>query len=138
MLLHHEITIDLINPGPVPRVHVKQGDAMSRNIRITLLADGQPWPIPYGATAVVRYHAHDPNTMTDTWGTFDKLEDGETAYVYAHNLFEIMPTAALMANPGLVTMDVVLFHKDYSLATFDFEIYVNPAPAKYQGGNAEV
>ena len=34
MLLNHDITIDLTNPGPVPRLHVKQGDAMSRNIRI--------------------------------------------------------------------------------------------------------
>ena len=128
MLLNHDINIDLIHPGQTPRVHVKQGDALSRNIRIFLFADGEPWAIPDGATAVIRYRAHDPVTMTDTVGIFDTLEDGGEAYVYADNLFELMPTGPMMATPGLITLDVLLQDRDQKLATFDFEIYVNRAP----------
>ena len=128
MLLNHDITIDLLEPGPNPRVHVKQGDTYSRNIRIALMSNGEPWLIPDGAEAVIRYRAHDPETLTDAQGIFDLLEDGTYAYIYADNLFEVMPPNALMANPGLITMDVVLLFEDRTLATFDFEIYVNRAP----------
>ena len=128
MLIHHDITIDILEPGPTPRIQVKQGDSYSRNIRIALTENGQPWPIPDGAEAVIRYRAHDPETLTDTSGIFDLLEDGTYAYIYGDNLFELMPTNALMANPGLVTLDVVFLFEDRTLATFDFEIYVNRAP----------
>ena len=128
MLIHHDITIDILEPGPTPRIQVKQGDSYSRNIRIALTEKGQPWPIPDGAEAVIRYRAHDPETLTDTSGIFDLLEDGTYAYIYGDNLFELMPTNALMANPGLVTLDVVFLFEGSTLATFDFEIYVNRAP----------
>lgn len=128
MLLDHDINIDVVVPGPVPRIHVKQGDALSRNIRIYLFANGEPWPIPDGATAVIRYHAHDPETLTDTVGIFDTLEDGELAYIYAENIFEVIPATAMLASPGLVTMDVVFLYRDQVLSTFDMEIYVERAP----------
>ena len=38
-----------------------------------------------------------------------------------------MPTGEMLANPGLVTVDIVLMHKKRALATFDFEFYVNRA-----------
>ncbi len=128
MLINHDITLDIVNPGPTPRIQVKQGDSYSRNIRIALTENGEPWMIPDGAEAVIRYRAHDPETLTDTSGIFDLLEDGTYAYIYGDNLFEIMPTNALMANPGLITLDVVFLYRDHTLATFDFEIYVNRAP----------
>lgn len=128
MLINHDITIDILEPGTTPRIHVKQGDCYCRNIRIALTEKGQPWPIPDGAEAVIRYRAHDPETLTDSSGIFDLLEDGTYAYIYGDNLFELMPTNALMANPGLITLDVVFLFEDRSLATFDFEIYVNRAP----------
>lgn len=129
MLLNHDINIDLVKPGETPRIHVKQGDTLSRNIRVFLFADGEAWPIPDGATAVIRYHAHDPETLTDSCGIFDTLEDGGIAYIYAENIFEVMPTAAMMAMPGLITLDVLLQYEDQKLGTFNFEIYVNRAPA---------
>ena len=128
MLINHDITLDILTPGPTPRIQVKQGDSFSRNIRIALTENGQPWLIPDGAEAVIRYRAHDPETLTDTSGIFDLLEDGTCAYIYGDNIFEIMPANALMAVPGLVTLDVVFLYGDRTLATFDFEIYVNRAP----------
>lgn len=128
MLVNHDIEIDLANPGPTPRIQIKQGDAYSRNIRITLLENGQPWPIPQDCRAVFRYHAHDPETMTDVQGAFDLLEDGTVAYLFAENQLELMPANAVMAIGGLVTMDVVLVLNDWSLASFNFEIYVNRPP----------
>lgn len=128
MLIDHDIDIDMINPGTIPRVHVKQGDAMSRNIRINLYANGEPWLIPDGATAVIRYHIHDPEGLTDTQGIFDTLEDGELAYIYGENIFELMPTAAMMATGGLVIMDIMLLYEGRTLSTFNFEMYVDRAP----------
>ena len=37
MLINHDITLDIVNPGPTPRIQVKQGDTYSRNIRIAAL-----------------------------------------------------------------------------------------------------
>ena len=129
MLLNHDIQIDLTNPGPVPRVHVKQGDTLSRNVRIYLYANGEPWPIPDGAAVRIRYNIRDSLSMQERRGSFDTLEDGSPAYIYGENLLEIMPTTELMSLPGLATLDVVLICENQSLATFDFEIYVNRAPA---------
>ena len=128
MLINHDITLDIVNPGPTPRIQVKQGDTYSRNIRIALTENGKPWTIPNKAQAVVRYRTHDPETLADTSGIFDLLEDGTYAYIFGDNLFELMPANAMMATPGLVTLDVAFLEKDHVLATFDFEIYVNRAP----------
>ena len=128
MLVNHDITIDLANPGSTPRVTIKEGDTYSRNIRITLLENGQPWKIPGMASAVIRYHCYDPNTQQEAKGAFDVLEDGLLAYLIADNVIEIMPANAVMALRGLVTMDVVLVMDDWALATFNFELYVSRPP----------
>jgi len=128
MLINHDIILDITDPGPTPRIQLKQGDSYSRNIRIALTENGEPWLIPDGAEAVIRYRAHDPESLTDTSGIFDLLEDGTYAYIYGDNLFELMPTNALTAVPGLITLDVVFLFEGAALATFDFEIYVNRAP----------
>lgn len=128
MYITHDIEIDLVHPGTTPRVYVKQGDVMSRNVRITLYENGQPWLIPENATAVIRYHAYDPEGLTDATGIFDLLEDGSLSYVFSGNSFEVMPTAAMLAKAGVVTVDVVLLYEGRSLAMFDFEFYVNHGP----------
>ena len=128
MLVNHDITIDLTNPGPAPRVHVKQGDAYSRNIRIHLLENGQPWLIPDTCTALIRYRAYDPETQTEAQGAFDLLEDGLIAYMIADNMIELMPANAVMALRGLVTMDVLLLQDDWRLATFNFEMFLDLPP----------
>lgn len=129
MYINHDITIDLTAPTAPSRVQVKQGEVLSRNLRIFLLQNGETWTIPDEATAVIRYHSYDPETQTRRTGIFDTLENGELAYVFWENCFEVMAPAALLAYPGLITLDVVLQFDNRTLATFDFEIYVNRAVA---------
>ena len=128
MFVSHDIDMELTAPGTVPRIHVKQGDAYSRNIRIRLLENGEPWQIPDGCTALIRYHAYDPKTQTEAQGAYDLLEDGTVAYMMADNLIELMPANAVMALRGLVTMDVVLQQADWVLATFNFEMLIDLPP----------
>lgn len=130
MYINHDITIDLVNPGTPGRVYMKQGEVMSRNVRLFLQENGENWMIPEEAQAVIRYHAYDPDTQTRRTGAFDMLENGDLSYVFSENCFELMPPAALLALPGLVTLDVVLLYDDRTLTTFDFEIYVNRAAAE--------
>ncbi len=129
MYINHDISIDMVNPGTPPRVYVKQGDVLSRNVRIRLYANGEPWMIPVDALAAIRYRFYDPETQTQSTGIYDAMEDESMAYVFTGNEFELMPTRAMLAKPGLVTVDVVLLYEGRSLATFDFEFYVNRAVA---------
>ena len=129
MYINHDISIDMVNSGTPPRVYVKQGDVMSRNVRIRLFADGEPWEIPLDAQVVIRYRVYDPETQTQSTGIFDTVEDESPAYIFEGNEIEVMPTGAMLAKPGLVTVDVAFFFEGRQLSTFDFEFYVNRAAA---------
>lgn len=125
MFVTHEIAIDLVNPGTPPRLQMKQGDALSRIVRVDLLQNGEAWAIPGMAQAVIRYHCYDPETQTRITGSFSELENGDLSYTIYDNHFEFIPDAVMLANPGLVTVDILLQFSGRVLATFDFEIYVN-------------
>lgn len=127
MYINHDITIDLVNPTTPTRLQMKQGDVLSRNVRIYLLENGAPWNIPEMAQALIRYHCYDLETQTRITGMFDELENGDLSYAIYDNCFEVMPDAAMLAHPGLLTVDILLQYDGRSLATFDFEIYVNRA-----------
>lgn len=135
MIITHEISIDLVNPDTTPRIYVKQGDAMSRNVLINLYANGTAWNVAAGTSVVIRYCARDADGLTVTHGLYDTMEDGSRAYIFSGNALEIMPISDMMAHPGLVTVDVLLAKGEKKLATFNFEIYVNRAPA--EGSDAE-
>lgn len=136
MIVTHPIDIDLIHPDATPpRIQVKQGDVMTRNVRLKLYADGTAWSIDPDAEAVIRYCAHDAEGQTLTHGIYDTMEDGSPAWIITGNILEVMPISDMMARPGLVTVDVLLVKGAKMLATFSFEIYVNRAAA--EGTEAE-
>ena len=128
MVVTYSIDIDLVNPGETRRIHVKQGDAGSRCIDIHLLENGEIWKIGKTTTAVIRYCAQDPANMATNHGLYDTLEDGSPAYMVAGNIISIVPLREMTANPGLVTVDVLLADGEKKVATFDFEMYVHRAP----------
>ena len=128
MLITHEIDIDLVKRESSPRIQVKQGDVMSRNIQIHLYANGKPWNVPSDASVVIRYCAWDTEGAKCTHGMYDTMEDGSPAWLIFGNDLEIMPLGEMMAHPGLVTVDVLLASGAKKLATFDFSICVNPGP----------
>lgn len=129
MTITHEITLDLMNQEYTPRIQAKQGEAFTRKVAITLLADGEPWVPPHGTPAVIRYHAHDAENGRDTTGIYDTLPDGKTAWVVSENVITLTLIPRMLASYGIVRVDVAFFAEEAVLATANFEIYVNQSPA---------
>ena len=128
MVVNYDIDIDLVNPGATHRIHVKQGDVMSRCIYINLLENGEAWKVNRTVKAVIRYCAQSPDGMVIDHGLYDTLEDGSPAYVLVANTLAITPIGEMTAHPGLVTVDVLLAEGEKMVSTFNFELYVHPAP----------
>lgn len=127
-MITHNISLDMLEPGIPPRIQVKQGDSMSRNVRITLLAGGEPWPVPEGAEPLIRYFAQDPESGEPIRGLYDTLPTGDPAWSYEENRLDILTVPQMFAVPGIVQTDVALRVDADTIATFNFEFYVNQAP----------
>ena len=128
MMLHHNFTLDLLQPGTPHRIPVKQGDTLTHSLDILLTANGEPWIFPADTTPVLRWHASDPGSGKYARGIYDTLPDGVHAWTTAENLLNIITVPQMFALPGLVRADVLLIQGEKTLATFNFEFYVNPAP----------
>lgn len=126
MLITHEIHMDLVKREALPRIHVKQGDVLSRNLQLRLYVNGKAWTVPGDVSVVIRYRGWDPESLTCTHGMYENLPDGTPAAMFSGNVLEILPSEEMLAHPGLVTVDVLLARGEKKLATFDFEICVNP------------
>ena len=129
MTITHEITLDLVSQERPPRIQAKQGEAFTRQVAITLLANGEPWVPPHGTPAVIRYHAHDADKGADTSGIYDTLPDGRTAWTVSENVITLTLIPQMLAAYGIVRVDVAFYAGDAVLATANFDIYVNQAPA---------
>lgn len=129
MMITHNLTLDLLKPAISERIHVKQGDTLSHSLRILLCENGAAWPIPAEASPVVRWFAFDPDSGESARGIYDTLPDGTHAWTFAENQLDILTVPGMFALPGVVQADVVLISGEKTLATFNFEFYVNRAPA---------
>ena len=128
MVIKYEIDMELAEPGPVQRITAKQGDVMSRSIYIKLLAHGESFSVDRTTQAVIRYRVQNADGQMIDHGMYDTLEDGNAAYLIVGNILAITPNAAMTAQPGLVTVDVLLAEGAKKMATFSFELEVLPAP----------
>lgn len=128
MMITHNLSLDMMNPGSPARIQVKQGDTLTHSLRILLYADGEAWPIPEEATPVVRWFACDPGSGESARGIYDTLPDGVHAWNYTENQLDLLTVPHMFALAGIVQMDVVFVAGEKTLATFNFEFYVNPAP----------
>ncbi len=129
MTITHNISLDMARPEAPERFSVKQGDSYSRAVQISLFCDGEPWPIPGDVTPLIRWFACDPDSGATGTGIYDTLPSGNHAWNYTENQLDIILTPEMTALPGLVQADVALVMENRTLATFNFEFYVNPAPA---------
>ena len=127
MHIAHKLSLDLTEKAAPARIQVKQGDTLSRSLEISLFAGGEPWPIPAGVVPLIRWAVSDPGTGQTASGIYDTLPSGGPAWNYAENQLDLIPVPQMFALPGLVRCDVMLTQGEKTLATFDFEIYVNRA-----------
>jgi len=128
MMIHHNITLDLVEPVQQPRILVKQGDTLTHSLRITLTEAGVPWLPPADAAPVLRWFALDPGSGESARGIYDTLPDGVHAWVLAENQLDFVIAPQLLALPGIVQGDIAFIQGEKTLATFNFEFYVNPVP----------
>ena len=129
MFMNHKFSLDMLDPGTPHRMAVKQGDALTHSLEITLFAGGEPWQIPAGVTPMVRWFACDPDTGESARGIFDTLPQGGNAWNYTANQLDLVLVPQMFAMPGLVQTDVALIAEEKVLATFNFEFYVHRAPS---------
>ena len=133
MVVNYTIDIDLVNPGPTHRIHVKQGDVKSRCVYINLLENGEAWKVNRTVQAVIRYRAQSMDGAIMDHGMYDTLEDGSAAYLLVGNVLSITPNRQMTANAGLVTVDVLLAEGEKMVSTFHFELEVHPSLAVEAG-----
>lgn len=121
----YTINADLKRIGTRQAIYAKQGDACSRKIKISLYSDGNPWTIPAGATAIVRFRKEDGRG-----GIYDKLGDGATAYEIGGTRGDITITLApeALTCPGNVLVDVALISGADVIGVFNVVVYVEAAP----------
>lgn len=123
MNMIHKIALDLMQQE-MPRIQVRQGDAYSRTVEITLTAEGKTWSVPGDARVLIRFRAHDTVTGASAEGIYDTLED-QPAWSAAGNVLTVRLAPQMLAEQGLVQADLVFLQGDAVLATGMFEIYVN-------------
>ena len=124
MNMIHKIALDLMQQQEMPRIQVRQGDAYSRTVAITLTAEGEPWNVPGDARLLIRFRAHDTVTGESAEGIYDTLDD-EPAWSVSKNVVTIRLAPQMLAEQGLVQADLIFLQGDAMLATGMFEIYVN-------------
>lgn len=130
MMMTHSFSLDLMTPGAPTRIQVKQGDTMTHSLEISLFAQGEPWPIPGEATPLVRWFALDPESGKSARGIFDTLPNGSNAWNCAENQLDLVLVPQMFALPGIVQADVLFVAGEKTLATANFEFYVNPVPTE--------
>ena len=137
MLITHKLSLDLMEPNTPERIQVKQGDTLSRCLEIQLFSGGEAWLIPEDVTPLVRWSACDPDTGETAGGVYDTLPSGSAAWNYAENQLDLMLVPQMFALPGLVQADVAMVQGEKTLATFNFEFYVNRSPVNSTEAQAQ-
>lgn len=120
----HKIDLDLIRREPTPRLAMKTGDTCTRTLQISLFHDGTPWPVPQGASFLVRYRKAD-----GTMGLYDTMPyDDAPAVTAQDNQLTVSLAPQVLTCPGLTRCDVVMILGVQALATFDIHLAVEQGP----------
>lgn len=119
MKITKTIPMDFTEQGHIPEICVVQGDSNSRSLSITLLSAGEPWPIPEGATVLVRYQKPD-----GTGGIYDTLPDGVKAWQAVENVLTVALAPQVCTAAGVVTMAITILQGDAQLSTFPLLLHV--------------
>lgn len=125
MQIIHDITMDMARRLPVVPIHAVQGDGSTRLLRLTLLQNGESWPLPQNTTAAVAFRKSD-----GTRGLYDTLPNGEKAVTFTGNTVTAVLAPQALSCPGAVAASVVFYDANRNaLATFPFQIAVARNPA---------
>lgn len=108
-------------------VDAVQDDSNTRAVSIALTSAGQPWQIPAGATAAIRFKKADGKV-----GLYDTLPNNEPAYVISDNVVTVTLVPEVLTVDGAVDVSVALYNGSSMVGTFPFVVNVAPNPAAGQ------
>lgn len=113
MITTYKIVTDLWKSGAVRHLEVVCGDHSTRQVRLELLADGEPWQIPDNVTVMVSYRKPD-----GVGGEFNALPSGGSAVKAEGNAVTVTLVPQMLNVPGLTQMDVRFVLGERVLRTF--------------------
>ena len=122
MIITHKLTMDLLEPGQMPRVHAVQDDQYARNLELTLWVGKEAWTIPEAATVIIRYRKPD-----GTGGEYNLLPDGTQAWHTEGNVLTLALAPQVTTVPGMVTISATLVAGETQVSTFRVCLNVKPA-----------
>ena len=112
-----EITVELDGNSPFEYIVVKQGDKNSRIIAVTLLQNKQPYTIPSGCTARIKYFKPDGNPVLNDC----TIQNNKVLVTY---------TAQMLAAAGTAKGEIVILQGEKELKSATF--YTKITSAVYQ------
>ena len=132
MLITYSIQMDLKNRGMTPLVYAVQNEGASRAIALTMNDGGEPWTIPVGTTAAIRFRKSD-----GTGGIYDTLPDEETAYEIDGNKVTFYLAPQVLSAAGIATVQLVLMNGSDVLCSFGININVELDVSAGQHGSKD-
>lgn len=119
MIVKHKIDMDFLKPDQMPVVEAVQKDQYSRQLELTLYADGEPFVLPEDVRVVACFV-----NKEGKGGSYDALPDGSQAWSASGNVVTLDIAPQVMAVPGPAMLSVDLWHGSYKLSTFAVLLYV--------------
>lgn len=102
-----------------PVIYAVQDDKYSRNLELSLLANGEKWIIPKDAMVLIRYCKSDGKG-----GEYDTLPDESTAWTAEENILTLTLAPQVLTTPGVVNLAVTLMQNQSQISTFSIIICV--------------
>lgn len=122
MIITNHVSMDLIKSNRSETIHAVQDDRYSRNLEISLFADGIPWTAPENTVFLIRYSKNDGKG-----GEYDTLPDGTTAWAMVDNILTVALAPQVLTVPGPVSLSIRMILEEKQLSTFALLLKVSPA-----------
>ena len=124
MIITRKINLDFARSALPQPIRAVQGDSYTRAVEVTLYENGVPWPVPAGASVLVRYRKPD-----NTGGLYDTLPNGDAACTVTSNVILAILAPQMMAVAGAVKAQLEIILGSEVLATFGFVVLVEADPS---------
>lgn len=119
MVVKHKIIMDLARPSEMPRVDTVHKDQYTRQLELSLYANGEAWTIPEDASILISFIRSD-----GTGGSYDTLPSGSKAWLAENNVLTVELAPDVLASPGPAMMAVDLLRGSSKISTFTIMLYV--------------
>ena len=114
-----KITMDLARKSLPVQVDAVRGDS-AVYLEFTVLSSGEPWELPIGASAVVRYR-----TSAGTGGEYDTV-NGARAWEKDGNILRVALAPQVCSAPGETQVQVAILQGSTQISTFPVLLQVAP------------